>query len=419
MTDRADQAGCRRGRIALAAVGVVALLAASCSSSSDANAKPKTPTSTATRPSTSAIPGPSSVATPPGVAPVVNPVNLYSETGPGKLSAAVRGDLPRVYVPNRADSSVSVIDPATMKVIDTFPVGLYPQHIVPSWDLQTLWVTNNAEGTDQGSVTTIDPRTGKAGEPIKVEDPYNMYFTPDGKSAIVVAEALHRLDFRDPHTMQMQSSIDVPGCDGVNHADFTIDSRFVIFTCEFNGGLVKVDLTKKAVAGYLKLSGQDGMPQDIRSSPDGRIFYVADMMAGGVYLIDPTAFTETGFVPTGIGTHGLYPSRDGKQLYIANRGSNHVAGNTPHNPGSVSVLDFATGKVVANWPIPAGGSPDMGNVSVDGSRLWLSGRYDNEVYSINTKDGSVVKIPVGSEPHGLTVWPQPGRYSLGHTGNMR
>lgn len=419
MTERADQAKCRRGRLALAAMGVVALLAASCSSSSDGTAKRNTPTAAASRPGTSVGPGPSSVATPPGVEPVLDPVNLYSETGSGKLSAAVKGDLPRVYVPNRADSSVSVIDPATTQVIGTFPVGLYPQHIVPSWDLQTLWVTNNAEGTDQGSVTPIDPKTGKPGGSIPVEDPYNMYFTPDGKSAIVVAEALHRLDFRDPHTMKLQSSIDVPGCDGVNHADFTIDSRFVIFTCEFNGGLVKVDLANKAVAGYLKLSGQGGMPQDIRSSPDGRTFYVADMMAGGVYLIDPAAFTETGFVRTGLGTHGLYPSRDGKTLYIANRGSDHVGGNIPHNPGSVSVLDFATGKVVATWPIPAGGSPDMGNVSVDGSRLWLSGRYDNEVYSINTKDGSVVKIPVGHEPHGLTVWPQPGRYSLGHTGNMR
>jgi len=33
--------------------------------------------------------------------------------------------------------------------------------------------------------------------------------------------------------------------------------------------------------------------------------------------------------------------------------------------------------------------------------------------------GEVVTIAVGKEPHGLAVWPQPGRYSLGHTGNMR
>jgi hypothetical protein len=61
----------------------------------------------------------------------------------------------------------------------------------------------------------------------------------------------------------------------------------------------------------------------------------------------------------------------------------------------------------------------MGNVSADGQWLWLSGRFDDVVYRIATADGSVTQIAVGLEPHGLTVWPQPGRYSLGHTGNLR
>ena len=61
------------------------------------------------------------------------------------------------------------------------------------------------------------------------------------------------------------------------------------------------------------------------------------MMRGGVYTIDPYSFTETGFIPTGIGTHGLYPSRDGTKLYVANRGQDHVGGNTTNGPGSVSV----------------------------------------------------------------------------------
>jgi DNA-binding beta-propeller fold protein YncE len=91
----------------------------------------------------------------------------------------------------------------------------------------------------------------------------------------------------------------------------------------------------------------------------------------------------------------------------------------PKGKGSVSVIDFATRKVTTNWPIPGGGSPDMGNLSIDGNTLWLSGRYDNAVYKIDTNTGQVKIIPVKTEPHGLTVWPQPGRYSLGHTGNLR
>jgi YVTN family beta-propeller protein len=352
-----------------------------------------------------------------GVPPVVNVTNLYSEARAGKLSPAVAGALARVYVPNVKSNDVHVIDPVTFKVVDRFGVGVNPQHVVPSYDLRTLWVTNNAEGRTDGSLTPIDPATGKPGKAIPVDDPYNMYFTPDGRSAIVVAEALKRLDFRDPQTMALQGSLAVPQCAGINHADFSIDGRFAIFTCEFQGSLAKIDVAGRAVLGSLKLS-RGGMPQDVRVSPDGAVFFVADMVAGGVFVIDAAEFAEIGFIKTGVGTHGLYPSRDGTRLYVANRGSSHVHGR-PRGRGSVSVIDFATRSVVATWPIPGGGSPDMGNVSADGKTLWLSGRFDDVVYAIDTATGQVRTIPVGKEPHGLTVWPQPGRYSLGHTGNMR
>ena len=364
-----------------------------------------------------APPPASAVKTVPGMPPVPDAGNLYSEQTAGKLLPAVANDLPRVYVPHVKSNDVWVIDPATMKVVDKFKVGINPHHIVPSWDMKTLWVANTAEGRKDGSLVPIDPKTGKAGKAIPVDDPYNMYFTPDGKSAIVVAEAYKRLDFRDPQTFASQYQIAVPDCAGVNHADFSIDGSYVIFTCEFAGTLVKIDLVDRKVLGYLRLR-KGRMPQDIRIAPDGRRFYIADMKADGLFVVDGDAFKEVGFIPTGVGAHGLYPSRDGRKLYVANRGSNIIRGK-PKGPGSISVVDFATGKVEATWPLPGGGSPDMGNVSVDGKWLWLSARYDDVVYAVDTSSGAVTSIPVGKEPHGLTVWPQPGRYSLGHTGNMR
>jgi YVTN family beta-propeller protein len=357
------------------------------------------------------------IDTVPGMPPVVDPANLYSETRAGALSAAVASALPRVYVPNRTSNDVWVYDPATLKVVDKFKVGINPQHVVPSWDLKTLWVTNNAEGRTDGSLTPIDPRTGKPGKAIAVDDPYNMYFTPDGKSAIVVAEALKRLDFRDPHTMALQWSLPTPDCAGINHADFAIDGKFVIFTCEYKGSLVKIDLVSRKVLGYLKLS-KGRMPQDVRAAPDGKVFFVAELQSGGVFVVDGDAFKEVGFIPTGVGTHGLYPSRDGKKLYVINRGTARVYG-PPRGKGSIAVLDFATRSIEATWKIPGGGSPDMGNVSADGKQLWVSGRYDDVVYVVDTTTGEIKSLPGGKEPHGLTVWPQPGRYSLGHTGNMR
>jgi YVTN family beta-propeller protein len=386
-----------------------------------------------------ASPARPAIVTVPGMPPVADPANLYSETTATKIAPAVAGDLPRVYVPHVTSNDVYVIDPATFKVVDRFRVGINPQHVVPSWDLRTLWVANNAEGRKDGSLTPIDPTTGKPGRPIPVDDPYNVYATPDGKAMIVVAEAFKRLDFRDPRTLALQSSLDVPRCSGINHADFSIDGRYAIFTCEFDGTVAKVDLVERKVLGYIQLikpglptqtvkgiDGRDetictswkGMPQDIRIAPDGKVFFVADMMADGVYVVDGDAFRQIGFIATGKGAHGLYPSRDGSKLYVANRGSNRIHG-PPRGKGSVSVIDFASRKVDVTWPIPGGGSPDMGNVSADGRYLWLAGRYDNVVYAVDTATGDVRKIKVGKEPHGLTVWPQPGRYSLGHTGNMR
>jgi YVTN family beta-propeller protein len=354
----------------------------------------------------------------PGMPPVLDARNLYAGTAADRLSPAAGGALSRIYVPNRRGNNVYVIDPATLAIVDRFPVGPSPQHVVPSWDLQTLWVANNGARRNSGSLTPIDPKTAKPGNTIPVDDPYNLYFTPDGRSAIVVAERHKRLDFRDPQTMTLQQSIEAPNCSGINHADFSIDGRYAIFTCEFRGGgLVKIDLVNRKVISYLRFAKR-GMPQDIRISPDGTHFFVADMHADGVYVVDGESFTQTDFIPTGVGTHGLYPSRDGKELYVANRGS-HSTHGAPHGKGSITVLDFASGKVEHNWPIPGGGSPDMGNVSLDGKQLWLSARWDNVAYDIDTTSGEVKTIPVGLEPHGLTVWPQPGRYSLGHTGNMR
>jgi YVTN family beta-propeller protein len=353
----------------------------------------------------------------PGMPPPADSHNIYAAAGAGMVSPAARGALPRVYVPNGGAASVSVIDPATYKVVRTFPTGAVPQHVVPAYDLATLWVANEAGN----SLTPIDPVTGEPGPRVPVADPYNMYFTPDGRYAIVVAERQRRLYFRDPHTMALHDSVSV-ACSGVDHMDFTADGRYAIASCEFSGQLLKLDVVTHAILGYLQLPADSfghAMPQDVRSAPDGRVFYIADLTADGVHLLDPVTFTTIGFIHTGIGAHAIYPSRDGRLLYVANRGARTVMAGR-HGVGSVSVIDPATRTVVATWPVPGGGSPDMGNVSADGKELWLSGRFDYEVYVFDTNSGVIThRIPVERGPHGLTVWPQPGRYSLGHTGNMR
>jgi YVTN family beta-propeller protein len=354
----------------------------------------------------------------PGMPAVVNPTNLYSQTRAGQFSPATKGALNRIYVPNLLSNDVYVIDPKTFQVVDRFPVGVDPQHVVPSYDLKTLWVANEAVNRTDGSVIPVNPKTGKPGTPIAVDNPYNLYFTADGKSVIVVAEQRKRLDFRDPHTFALQQSVPLDNCAGNNHADFSIDGTYLIISCEFQRGLAKVDVVHHQVLGYLQLA-PDAVPQDVRVGPDGKTFYVADLNRGGLWTVDGSSFTETGFIPTAVGAHGLVISRDTKKMYVANRGNITQSVGPGHGPGSVSVLDFATNRIVATWSIPGGGSPDMGGITANGTQLWVSGRFDNVVYVFNTKTGAVRVIPVGREPHGVAVWPQPGRYSLGHVGVMR
>jgi DNA-binding beta-propeller fold protein YncE len=338
------------------------------------------------------------------IPPLLDRHDVYAAGRPGLLARAVRHDPARVYVPNSESATVDVISQRTGKIVDHFPVGRLPQHVTPSWDLRTLWVTNDLGN----SLTPINPRTGRHGTPVPVLDPYNLYFTADGRRAIVVAEAWRRLDFRDPHTMRLRHTLSVPDCKGVDHMDFTADGTKALASCEFAGRMIVVDLRREKVVKTIDLA-PGAMPQDVKLSPDGRTFYVADMASNGVWLFDAHKMRKLRFQPTGRGAHGLYPSRDSKTLFVSNRGE-----------GSITRISFRTRKPIGKWRIPGGGSPDMGGLSADGRVLWLSGRYNAEVYAISTRTGKLLhRVKVGAGPHGMCVWPQPGRYSIGHTGILR
>ena len=328
-------------------------------------------------------------------------LNIYAETGAGNLSPKVRDIASRVYVPNSDAGTVTVIDPATMQVVATYRVGGQPHHIVPSWNLSTLYVLD----TTGNRLIPIDPRVGAPGTPIPVTDPYNLYFRPDGREAIVVAERLQRLDIRDPQSWELLASISVPHA-GVNHGDFSPDGRYFTVSCEFSGWVAIIDLDTRKIVRERRVGSE---PIDVRFSPDASTLYIADQARGGVIVADPNTLDELGFLPTGAGAHGLYPSRDGSKLYVSNRLAS-----------SVSVIDFATRQIAATWRIPGGGSPDMGGVSTDGSQLWLAGRYHGAVYVFDTATGGLIaKLGAGAGAHGLSIFPQPGRYSMGHTGNYR
>jgi YVTN family beta-propeller protein len=316
------------------------------------------------------------------------------------MSPEVKGFPERVYVPDNATNTVTVIDPATFRIVGRFKVGDYPQHITPSWDMQHLYVENS----DTNTLTEIDPRTSRPVKTITgVPEPYNLYFTPDGTKAIDVDEYQNQVQFRDPHTWRLLGIVHVPW-PGVDHGEFTANGRYLLMSTEYSGVVIKIDTVSMRLVGSVVVGGR---PIDVKAAPDGTVFYVANQRLNGVTVLDPNHFRIRGFIPTGAGAHGLAVSRNGRLLYVANR----IA-------ASISVISFATRRVVATWHV--GGSPDMLQVSPDGSQLWTSNRFDGTVSVISTRDGRVMKvIRTGVKPHGLTYFPQPGRFSIGHNGVYR
>jgi DNA-binding beta-propeller fold protein YncE len=340
----------------------------------------------------------------PGMPPILGG-DVYAAAGAGDIASKAAHDPAYLYVPNSYGApTTTVIDQRTHKIVRVLHTGVLSQHVTPSWDLRTLFV--EASGSNQ--LVAINPRSGRIERRIPMPRPYNLYFTPDGRQAVVMSEQYNAIVFADAQTFHRTARVTSPSCRGPNHADFSANGRFFVVTCEFSDSLLKVSTLRHRVIGQRDLA-PGSMPQDIRLSPDGRMFFVAEMGRNRLTRVAWRTLRPLGHTDMPSMPHGIYPSRDGRSLYVSDRGA-----------GKVSVVSLRSYRIVDTWTIPGGGTPDMGGVSADGRILWLSGRDDGEVYGWNTHTGRLIaRIHVGGSPHGLAVWPQPGRYSLGHTGNMR
>ena len=263
--------------------------------------------------------------------PVTDPHDVYAAAGAGMLSEAARAAKPLVYVPHTKSRDVWVIDPGTFAVVARYPAGRAScSTSCRRGTCSTLYASD-----DKGDrLTPFDPSTGMPGAPIPVTDPYNLYFTPDGRSAISVAEAHRELVFYDPHTWAVQDTLPTPDCAGIDHADFTPDGRTAVFTCEFAGRVAVVDVATHRLLRMIDMPTRNTMmgPQDIKLATDGSVFYIADSDQNGVWVLDGAATKVAARDPDRAGAHGLYLSRDATKLYVTNR-----------LEGSVSVLDSYTG----------------------------------------------------------------------------
>ena len=193
-----------------------------------------------------------------------------------------------------------------------------------------------------------------------------MYFTPDGRSAIVVAEAMRRLEFRDPHTMELQGYVAAPRMRGHQPRRF-LDRRLL---CDLHlrirrrAGQDRHEPPRaRRHAAALRRPHAAGHPHRARRLGLLRRRHARRRRGAS---IDGEKFKETGFIATGVGAHGLYPSRDGKRLYVSNRGTHNLGGVKRRRRQRLGDGFRHAARSSPTGPIPGGGSPDMGNVSADG-----------------------------------------------------
>ncbi|RFS86335.1 hypothetical protein D0T12_06985 [Actinomadura spongiicola] len=278
---------------------------------------------------------------------------------------------------------IDVLDPGTLQVMERVRAGAAAARIVPSSDSRRLWVVDRAHGV----LVAVGVDGGERGRPVRVKGAAGLYFTRDGRDALVLSP--RRLGVRDPVTMRARAAVPLPCAAG--HADFTADGSALVATCPSAGTLVRVDLTGRRVTGTIRLP-RGARPGDLRSAPGGAVFHVADPAAGGLWVVDARRFVPLGFVPTEPGARSLVVGGDGRRVFV-------VGGDV------LAVVDVGGGRVVSRWPLPGRGPATPGGLSPDGSALWLADP-GGLVYAVSTRTGSVLrKVDVGGRPAALCLQP--------------
>lgn len=286
----------------------------------------------------------------------------------------------RVVVLNSGDGTVSVIDRATRKVVDTFPVGKEPHHLIPNLKDDEL-VVANAISND---LVFLNPLTGEIKRRLpRISDPYQLGYSPDGKWFVAISLRLDRVDIYSLPNYELKSRIATAKTP--SHVAFSGDSRFAYVTMQDSDELVAIDLTSHKEVWRMK-TGKT--PAGIWMSPQGLIF-IGIMGADYVEVIDPVKRESVKKVVTGRGAHNVFPMGNGSRILVSNRVD-----------GTITPVDYKT--LVAAKPIKVGRGVDCMEVSADGKEVWATVRWEARVAVIDLTGAKPIEyIPVGRSPHGI------------------
>jgi len=298
------------------------------------------------------------------------------------LPLAAQALLPgeRVIVLNSGDGTVSVIDRATRKVVDNFPVGKEPHHLVPALKDDELVVANAASN----DLVFLNPLTGEVKRRLpRISDPYQLGYSADGKWFVSVSLRLDRVDIYAMPDYTLKTR--VPLAKTPSHVAFSNDSRFAYITMQDSDELAAIDLATHKEAWRIKIGKT---PAGIWMSPQGLLF-IGIMGRDYVEVVDPVKRESVKKIVTGRGAHNVFPVGDGTRVLVSNRVD-----------GTITPVDYKT--MTAGKPIKVGRGVDCMEVSADGKEVWATVRWEAKVAVIDLTGAKPIEyIPVGRSPHGI------------------
>jgi DNA-binding beta-propeller fold protein YncE len=283
-----------------------------------------------------------------------------------------------VLVMNSGAASLSVIDMSSRTEVRRIPALREPHHVVLTPDGRDLLVGD----TVGNELIDLDPATFEVRRRLTVSDPYQLGFSPDAKYLVVAGLARAQVDVYEAGTYKLVKRFALASMP--SHIAFAPDSAVAYVSLQGTGKLAAIDLRHMALR----------WKADVGPAPagvlwnDGRVL-VAIMGSDYVAVVDPVTGHVERRIKTGKGAHQLFLSPDGKLIYVNNR----IA-------GTVMALDATSLEAVRTYKMPGG--PDDIAFAPDG-HLWITLRFALKVAVLDPVTGDYSTIDVGRSPHGIFI----------------
>jgi YVTN family beta-propeller protein len=329
----------------------------------------------------------------------------WAGQAPGALSAA---DIPishrdRVYAAEQFSNTISVTDPADNTLLGVIRLGdpspgnfspLYRGQLLVhgmgfSPDHRTLAVVS----IGSNSVAFIDTATNAVKHITYVgRSPHEAFFTPNGAEVWVTVRGENYISVLDPNTFAEKTRIVVPGGPGMQI--FSPDGKYGYICSSFNPDTVVVSVADHQIVGHVAQASP--FCPNIAATPDGKQVWLTLKDIGKTMVFDaqpPFAVLKT--IDTGPITNHVNFARNGKGLfaYVTIGGLNVV-----------KVFRVADASLVAT--VPVGKLPHGVWPSGDGKRIYVGIENGDSLTAIDTLTNKVIAdVPIGQAPQAVNYVP--------------